>query len=118
MGEKLCVIGLGYIGLPTACLFAAHGHQVVGVDTNKDTVGDINRGKLPFKEAGLDEFLKKALELNNLSAKTEPETTDVFLIAVPTPLEKKTLAADLNHVEHATRSIVRHLQKGSIAEKN
>ena len=101
MGEKLCVIGLGYIGLPTACLFATHGHQVIGVDTKEDTVREINRGKLPFKEAGLDELLKKALKLNKLTAKTEPETRDVFIIAVPTPLEKKPLAADLSHVEHA-----------------
>jgi UDP-N-acetyl-D-mannosaminuronic acid dehydrogenase len=112
--QKLCIVGLGYIGLPTACLFATHGHQVIGVDTREEAVEKVQRGEVPFQESGLEELLKKSVKSGNLIAKTEPEVTDVFLIAVPTPLDKKTRAADLSHVQHATERIVDYLRKGSM----
>ena len=112
--EKLCVLGLGYIGLPTACLFATHGYQVIGIDINRKVVEGISRGKSPFKEPDMEELLQKALTLNNLVAKTEPELADVFLIAVPTPLDKKTRMADLTYTQQAAEKIVSYLQKGSM----
>lgn len=86
---KICVLGLGYIGLPTAALFATHCHKVVGVDINKNIVDRINEGIAPFDEPGLPELLEKAVSSKNLVAKTEVEVSDVFLIAVPTPLDKE-----------------------------
>jgi UDP-N-acetyl-D-mannosaminuronic acid dehydrogenase len=100
---KICVIGLGYIGLPTACLFANAGYEVIGVDVNQETIGKLNQEKLPFQEKGLEELFEKALP--NMSFKTRPEAADVFLIAVPTPLDKEAKMADLRYVRAATKSI-------------
>ena len=101
---KICILGLGYIGLPTACLFANAGYEVIGVDVNQETIGKLNQEKLPFEEKGLEELFEKSLP--NMRFKTRPEAADVFLIAVPTPLDKEAKMADLRYVrEAATKSI-------------
>ena len=105
---KICVIGLGYIGLPTACLFANAGYEVIDVDVNQETIGKLNQGKLPFEEKGLEGLFEKALP--NMSFKTRPEAADVFLIAVPTPLDKEAKMADLRYVREAVKSISNYIK--------
>ncbi|MFC2001776.1 nucleotide sugar dehydrogenase [Chloroflexota bacterium] len=112
--KTVCILGLGHIGLPTACLFATHSYYVVGVDTNKEVVNKINRGEAPFGEPGLEELLQKALKINNFIARTEPGLADVFIIATPTPLEKEARIADLIHVQEAARNIARFLKQGDM----
>jgi UDP-N-acetyl-D-mannosaminuronic acid dehydrogenase len=105
---KICVIGLGYIGLPTACLFANAGYEVIGVDVNRGTIEKLNQGKLPFKEKGLEEIFENALP--NMRFKTRPEAADLFLIAVPTPLDKEAKMADLRYVREAAKSISNYIK--------
>ncbi|MEA2053398.1 MAG: nucleotide sugar dehydrogenase [Euryarchaeota archaeon] len=105
---KICVIGLGYIGLPTACLFANAGYEVIGVDVNQETIGKLNQEKLPFEEKGLEELFEKSLP--NMRFKTRPEAADVFLIAVPTPLDKEAKMADLRYVREAAKSILNYIK--------
>ncbi|AEK73088.1 UDP-N-acetyl-D-mannosamine 6-dehydrogenase [Thermococcus sp. 4557] len=109
---KISVLGLGYIGLPTALLFAASGHEVIGVDVDKRKVELLNSGELPFQEPGLDELFEKAR--GNFRASTQVEESDVFLIAVPTPLDEHTKAADLKYVKSAAEMIWPHLREGNL----
>ncbi len=111
---KTCILGLGYIGLPTAALFATHGHKVVGVDINKNIVGTINKGITPFDEPSLPKLLQKAIKSENLRAKTETEESDVFVIAVPTPLDKEMKMAELKYVRSAAEMIYPHLRKDNL----
>ena len=111
--HKICVIGLGYIGLPTASLFATHGFQVIGVDINEQSVRLVNQGKVPIQEPGLNTLVKAAVNSGNLVAKTGPEAADVFVIAVPTPIcGDKT--ADMSCVVSAAKSILPLLQPGNL----
>jgi len=105
---KICVIGLGYIGLPTALLFAQR-HEVIGVDINKEIVDKLNDGEIPFEEPGLKDLFEKVK--NNFFPRTEVEAADVYLIAVPTPLNRSVKVADLKHVQSAARKIYMHLKK-------
>ncbi|MDF9556868.1 2-dehydropantoate 2-reductase N-terminal domain-containing protein, partial [Bacillus tropicus] len=82
---KICVIGLGYIGLPTSAVFAKHGAEVVGVDINSDIVDKLNRGEIHIEEPGLGEVVKEVINEGSLRASLTPEEADVFIIAVPTP---------------------------------
>ena len=111
---KICVLGLGYIGLPAAALFATHGCEVVGIDINKSIVESINRGVMPFDERGLLELLERAIRSKNLVAKTEVEDADAFIIAVPTPLDTEMKMAELGYVKSAGEMIYPHLRKGNI----
>ncbi len=109
---KICVLGLGYIGLPTALLFATNGHEVVGIDINEKVVNILNDGKIPFDESGLYELLMKAK--GNFVAKTKVVDADVFLIAVPTPLDKHIKISDLTYVRVATEMIYPYLRRDNI----
>jgi UDP-N-acetyl-D-mannosaminuronic acid dehydrogenase len=109
---KICVIGLGYIGLPTAAMFANAGMEVIGVDKNTKIINSLNKGKILIEEEGLATFIQKVVSEGHLKGVTLPEEADVFIIAVPTPL-KKNKCADITYVEAATRSIVPYLQKGN-----
>ncbi|BAI62616.1 UDP-glucose/GDP-mannose dehydrogenase family protein [Methanocella paludicola SANAE] len=106
---KICVIGLGYIGLPTAILLSEK-NEVVGVDVKKDVVDKINDKIMPFKEPGLD----RLLEQSGITASTTPRPADAFIICVPTPFDKEVRMADLKFVRSAVESIVPHLRKGNI----
>lgn len=110
---KICIIGLGYIGLPTAAMFATHGHEIVGVDINSEIVDALNKGEIIIEEPYLDIMVQAAVTSGNLSARCEPEESDVFIISVPTPIthDKK---ADMSYVESATRSIVPYLRNNNI----
>lgn len=110
--QKICLLGLGYIGLPTAAVLATHSFKVIGVDTNTNVVNIINKGDIHIKEPGLRTLVQAAIKSGNLRAKPEPEKADVFIIAVPTPLKDR--RADLSYVEAATKSIVPHLEKGNL----
>jgi len=110
--KKICVLGLGYIGLPTAAVLATHGFSVVGVDVNAAVVGTINNGGIHIKEPGLNTLVQAAIKSGNLVVRTRPETADAFIIGVPTPLESK--RANLNYVKSAAESIVPYLERGNL----
>lgn len=111
--QKICVLGLGYIGLPTASTFATHGLKVIGVDNNEQVVVSLHNGKSHIYEPGLRTLVQAALRSGNLIVKKEPEDADAFIISVPTPItnEKK---ADLSYVKTATESILPYLQKNNL----
>ncbi|AAR35231.1 UDP-N-acetyl-D-mannosamine dehydrogenase [Geobacter sulfurreducens] len=111
--KKVSVIGLGYIGLPTAALFASRKIRVVGVDINMEVVDTINRGEIHIVEPDLDMLVNAAVVGGYLRATTSPEASDAFIIAVPTPFRdgKK---PDLSYVETATRMIADVLKKGDL----
>ncbi|MHA1410928.1 MAG: nucleotide sugar dehydrogenase [Candidatus Odinarchaeia archaeon] len=109
---KICVLGLGYIGLPTACLLANSGFEIVGVDINKKVINTLSEGGLPFTEKGLDNLFKSARK--NMVFKYTPEPADVFLIAVPTPLDKETKIADLSYVRDAVKSITKYVDSKTL----
>ena len=88
--ECVCVVGLGYIGLPTASVFAANGLKVLGVDTNADAVRTINEGRIHIHEPDLDVAVRDAVAGGNLVAFTEPQPADAFVLAVPTPMPPTT----------------------------
>ena len=111
MTMKICVLGLGYIGLPTALLFAQK-YEVIGVDIDEKVVEKINKGESPFNEPGLDDLFGKSK--NSFVAKTEVEEADVFLIAVPTPLEKAVKVADLKYVRSAAEMVYPYLNRGNL----
>ncbi|MGO1372188.1 MAG: nucleotide sugar dehydrogenase [Senegalia sp. (in: firmicutes)] len=113
--DKICVIGLGYIGLPTATMFALNGKQVVGVDVNQKVVDKLNRGEVHIEEPGLGESFKKMVDENMIKASTTPEVADVFIIAVPTPnKDDEYKSCDLKYVESATHSILPFIKKGDV----
>ncbi len=109
---RICILGLGYIGLPTALLFAAHGADVVGVDVKQNLVDCLNQGTLPFSEPGIEDLYRDARE--RFVAKTEPEAADVFLIAVPTPLDAATKVSNLSYVKNAADMIAPRLAGGNL----
>lgn len=109
---KICVLGLGYIGLPTALLFANNGHEVIGVDINEKVVEKLNEGKMPFDESGLDDLLIKAK--GSFIAKTKVTEADAFLIAVPTPLDKHVKISDLKYVRLAAEMIYPILKRDNL----
>lgn len=111
---KICVLGMGYIGLPTALLFANNGNDVVGVDINESVVATLNEGRMPFEEDGFQELLDSAIKKDSFRAQTDAEKADVFLVAVPTPLDKETKLSDLKYVTSACEMTAPHLKKGNL----
>ncbi|MGO1101517.1 nucleotide sugar dehydrogenase [Priestia megaterium] len=113
MTKKLCVVGLGYIGLPTAVMFANHGLYVHGVDVNEKAVELIKNKQLHIEENGLQERLESAVDNGHFTVGTTAEEADIFIIAVPSPInEDKT--ANLNYVREATKSIFPYVRKGNL----
>ncbi len=111
--EKICVVGLGYIGLPTAVMFANHGYEVHGVDVNQKAVNMLSDGQIHIEEPFLQDYLNKALEKGTFSVSTKPAEADMFIIAVPSPIaEDKT--ANMDYIRAATESIVPFLKKGDL----
>lgn len=109
----ISVIGLGYIGLPTAALIASRGVKVIGVDSNSNTVDTINQGKIHISEPELGVLVAEAVEKNQLKAVIKPEKADVFLIAVPTPLLND-YKPDLSYIKSAAKAIAPFLEKGNL----
>ena len=110
---KICVIGLGYIGLPTASLLGTKGYDVFGVDTSEKVVNTINQGKIHIVEPDLDILVKSAVQSGKLKAGLEPVEADIFILAVPTPFKENHIP-DLSYVEAATRKIAPYVKPGNI----
>lgn len=111
--DKICVIGLGYIGLPTAAAFARAGKTVIGVDIEENVVNSINRGETHFNEPELAKAVKSEVENKRLFATTRVEAAEAFLIAVPTPL-KANRQPDVSYIQAAAQSIAPVLKKGDL----
>ena len=111
--KTICVVGLGYIGLPTASLLGTKGFKVHGVDASPQIVDTINQGRIHIVEPDLDILVKSAVQSGNLSAGLEPKQADVFIIAVPTPF-KGNHEPDLSYVEAATRNIAPFVKPGNL----
>ncbi len=110
---KVCVVGQGYIGLPTAALFAKHNCDVVGVDINKEMIDDLNNGIVHIEEPGISESINNAIVEGRYHASLSPEDADVFIITVPTPYLVENLSCDLSYVINACESIVDYLKSGN-----
>lgn len=111
--ETISVIGLGYVGLPTAALLASRGINVIGVDVKQEAVDRINEGRAHIAEPDLDMVLNAVVSAGRLKATTTPQPADVFMIAVPTPF-KENKTADMSLVEAALASLAPVLQKGNL----
>ena len=107
------VIGLGYIGLPTAAILTSKGVSVIGVDVNQNAVDIINKGEIHIVEPELDILVRKAVNKNLLKAVTTPKKADVFMVAVPTPF-KGNYEPDLSYIESAAKAIAPVLEKGNL----
>ena len=107
------IVGLGYIGLPTAAILASKRVKVVGVDVNQHAVDIINQGKIHIVEPELDILVHKAIQNNYLKAVTKPEKADVFMVAVPTPF-KDNYEPDLSYIKSATKAIATVLEAGNL----
>ena len=113
LDKTICVIGLGYIGLPTASLLGTKGFQVHGVDVSEHVVNTINKGKIHIVEPDLDIMVRSAVNAGNLKAGLEPIEADIFIIAVPTPF-KGDHEPDLAYVESATKMISPYVIPGNL----
>lgn len=111
--EKICVLGLGYIGLPTASTFATHGLKVVGVDINPFVLDTLRQGGIHIHEPGLRNLVQSALESGNLTVNEKPQPADAFIITVPTPFYEDK-RADMSYVIAAAESIVPCLRPGNL----
>ena len=111
--KHICVIGLGYIGLPTAATFAAHGVKVTGVDVNPHAVDLINQGKVHIVEPDLDALVRDVVAQQKLSAQLSPVAADAYIVAVPTPF-KDNHEPDLKYIESAAKALAPHLVKGNL----
>ena len=106
------VIGLGYIGLPTALMLASHGVEVIGTDYNSELVNTLNSGKTTFKEEGIDELFNQAIKAG-IKFTTEYQTTDVYIVSVPTPYDKFSKKIDACYVTAAVKTILGVCVKGA-----
>ena len=113
LDKKVMVIGLGYVGLPSAAVIAENGFQVIGYDINEFAVNKINDGGVHISEEGLESLVKKVVQSKKFRAITKPEPANIFLITVPTPIttEKK---ADITYIESSVRSIAHVLNCGDL----
>lgn len=106
------VIGLGYIGLPTALMLSSHGVEVIGTDYNKELVATLNEGKTTFKEDGLDELFQDALK-SGIKFTTEYQVTDTYIVSVPTPYDKFSKKVDACYVVSAVKDVMKVCPKGA-----
>ena len=109
----VCVVGLGYIGLPTASVLATKGFKVYGVDVRPDVVQTINEGKIHIKEPDLDILVRSAVNSGQLTASLEPQEADIFMICVPTP-HREDHSPDLSYVEKASAAIKPFIRSGNL----
>ncbi len=111
--NQVVMMGLGYIGLPTAALIASKGIKVLGIDVKSEVVDTINKGKIHIVEPDLEGLVTKVVSEGNLKAATEVQPAEVFIITVPTPVREGN-KPDISYVESATKAIIPHLQKGNL----
>ena len=110
---RVCVVGLGYVGVPTAAVLAGHGMEVIGVDIDRERVETINSGASPFDEPGLDSLVADVVASGALSARGGPAPADAFIIAVPTPI-REDRSPDLSYVRSAIDNLAPVLGKGNL----
>lgn len=113
MTKQICVVGLGYIGLPTAIMFANHGVRVHGVDVNKRAVKMIANKQLHIEENGLQERLNQAIDEELFTVSTEPIEADTYILAVPSPIDENR-KANFDYIRSAAESIVPYLKEGAL----
>ncbi|WP_353093395.1 nucleotide sugar dehydrogenase [Tissierella praeacuta] len=111
--KKITIIGLGYIGLPTAAIFAESGMEVLGYDINEKIINALNQGKIIIEEPGLEDLVKEVVDNGKLKGINKLEESDAFIISVPTPINKDK-TANMDYVRNAAESIVPVLRKGNI----
>lgn len=111
--RKICIIGLGYIGLPTAALLANKGYKVEGVDIKESIIKTINNGDIHIVEPDLDKYVKKAVDDNNLHASLTPQNADIFIIAVPTPFHEGYIP-NIDYIIAATKMIAPFIKENNI----
>lgn len=111
--DKVCVVGLGYIGLPTAAFIASKGVKVVGVDVNERFVKLINEGKVPFFEPGFEDLLSKVVREGNLIAQTDQVDADAYIVCVPTPFQDDH-RVDTKYIRAASEALAPHLRPGAL----
>jgi UDP-N-acetyl-D-mannosaminuronic acid dehydrogenase len=111
---SICVLGLGYVGLPTASMLAIAGQMVIGVDPDPRVRDALASGQLPIEEPELETLVSAALKSGQLRVQSAPATADAFVIAVPTPLDAQQHRADLSYVEQAARDILPFLRPGNL----
>jgi UDP-N-acetyl-D-mannosaminuronic acid dehydrogenase len=119
--KKVCIMGMGYIGLPTAALLANRGYQVHGVDINQHIIDTINRGEIHIVEPELDTFVSAAVQSGSLVANFEPSEADIFMIAVPTPFHAdkyneitNSPVPNVNYIVDATKNIASYIKSGNL----
>ena len=119
--RKICIMGMGYIGLPTAALLANRGYQVHGVDVNQYAIDTINRGEIHIVEPELDTFVRSAVQSESLVANIEPSEADIFMIAVPTPFHAdklnevtKSPIPNVDYIVDATKKIAPYIKSGNL----
>ncbi|MEQ9642494.1 MAG: UDP-N-acetyl-D-mannosamine dehydrogenase [Alphaproteobacteria bacterium] len=111
--NKICVVGMGYIGLPTAAVFADNGIDTVGVDVNPDAVESINQGRPHIVEPELDVLVRKVVQAGKLRATLTPEAAEAFILAVPTPFQGDH-EPDLSYIEAAAKAVAPVLEAGNL----
>lgn len=111
---KICIMGQGYIGLPTAALFTRNHCEVVGVDVNEKIVNNLNKGIIHIEEPGISDIIKNAVKNNVYTASLTPQKADAFIITVPTPYIVENYSCDLSYVISACESIIPYLEKENI----
>ncbi|MBE7364220.1 UDP-N-acetyl-D-mannosamine dehydrogenase [Corynebacterium aurimucosum] len=110
---KVSVVGLGYIGLPTAAFIASKGIPVVGIDVNQDAVDSINAGTVPFFEPGFGELLARVVEDGTLAAQTEQVDADAYIVCVPTPF-REDHSVDIKYIRAASEALAPYLKPGAL----
>lgn len=111
--KKVCILGMGYIGMPTACMLANNGYSVLGIDINNEIIEKLSNGKVHIDEPDLEEIFLKAFDNKKLRVSTNVEKSDVYIIAVQTPLNNQN-KADLSYVTSAVNMIKDHVSKGCL----
>ena len=111
--KNICVVGLGYIGLPTACILASNGYNVLGIDIDEEIITKLNSGKIHIKEPELEEIFLDVFNSGKLKVSQNPEKSDIFIISVPTPLNQKN-KADLSYVISAVDKVKDYINKGNL----
>ena len=121
VNKKICIMGMGYIGLPTAALLANRGYQVHGVDINQHTIDTINRGEIHIVEPELDTFVQSAVQSGSLMADIDPIESEIFMIAVPTPFHTDKLnkitnspIPNVDYIVDATKKLAPYVKSGNL----
>lgn len=117
MNQTICILGLGYIGLPTGVIFAKQGFSVIGVDINPEVIEHLTEGKVHFDEQGLEQSLIEVKADGAFRAQRMPDFADVYIVAVPTPITHAQ-TADLSFVISAIQSIIPYLKKATLLSLN